>query len=351
MAKNPYIKFYIGDYIKDTRILPLNARGGWAELILQMWNSDPQGELVGTMEEFARVMCCSLEEATFCVNLLKEKKIFSYEDKGEGKMKIISRKQKKMLEISNTRKEAGSVGGNPKLSQNYNKPGYLYAMQRPSDGWVKLGISTNPDKRIYKIRNQLNEPEIELLGSLFVQDMGTEEARIHEVFISKKKGEWFNLDDSEIKKVKILLKVNNISPYGESEIPLKENPEYEYENRGKVEDSKGGAGEKKEEGKGWRQFPGEAERALSLPSDKAQSSLELLVMAGQSAKPEHVEKLWWVFKNQHFDGVKFYQSESEVFKHFVNWSKTQKINGTSAKGFNQNQPVPGIVTERNTRGF
>jgi hypothetical protein len=74
-------------------------------------------------------------------------------------------------------------------------------------------------------------------------------------------------------------------------------------------------------------MPGEDERGLALPADKAQSALELLVMAGQSATAVHVEKLWWVFKSQHFDGKKFYHSESEAFKHFVNWSKTQKING------------------------
>jgi hypothetical protein len=88
----------------------------------------------------------------------------------------------------------------------------------------------------------------------------------------------------------------------------------------------------KGEERGWRQMPGDEQRNLVLPADKAKSALELLVMAGQAATSEHVEKLWWVFKNQHFDGKKFYQSESEVFKHFVNWSKTQKINGTQSNG-------------------
>src|ERR1700749_374249 len=268
MAKNPYVKFYIGDYIKDTRILPLNVRGGWTELILQMWNNDPQGELIGTVEELARVMCCSADEASFCINLLKEKKIFSYEEKGDGRIRIISRKQKKMLSLSEIRKETGSEGGNPKLAKNYNKPGYLYAMQRGPDGWIKLGISTNQEKRIYKIRKQLNNEHVELLGSLFVQDMGFEEAKIHQNFSAKKNGEWFNLDDSEIKQMKILLKLNVFSPYGDNNIPHKEKPEYEYEyNDTKVIES----GERKGvqgKGKGWNQRPGESEHSLELPEIK-----------------------------------------------------------------------------------
>lgn len=344
MAKNPYIKFYIGDYIKDTRILPLNVRGGWAELILQMWNNDPQGELVGSMEEFARVMCCSIEEASFCINLLKEKKIFSYEEKEEGKIRIISRKQKKMMDISNTRREAGSEGGNPKLAKNYNKPGYLYAMQRPSDGWVKIGISTNPEKRIYKIRQQFQEPEIELIGCLFVQDMGFEEGKTHSMFFAKKNGEWFNLNDLEIKNLKILLKVKINSPYGEFKNKDKENHEYEYEyeNKDRIEVSKGGSGEKKEERKGWNQMPGQEAQILELPEVKAGAVHQLLVLQGsKEATKEDVLKLWGIFKVQNLNGSKFYNSENDVFSHFINWSKTQKINGKTYRNGSQSATSGG----------
>jgi len=115
MAKNPYLKFYIGDYIKDTKRLPLNIRGGWVELILAMWDNDPKGEITGDMEEFSRVMSCSLEEAILVIQTLKQKKICDFSDLGDGRVRLVSRKQKSMIKLSQTRSEVGKNGGNPNL--------------------------------------------------------------------------------------------------------------------------------------------------------------------------------------------------------------------------------------------
>lgn len=120
MAKQPYIPFYLGDYIKDTRILPLNVRGAWVDLILYMWDSKEKGELKGTIEDFSRMMGCSVQEAESCINLLNQKNIFDYEDLGNGVFKIISRKQKKMDELSKIRKKVGKKGGNPILVNQTN---------------------------------------------------------------------------------------------------------------------------------------------------------------------------------------------------------------------------------------
>lgn len=117
MAKQPYLKFYLGDYIKDTRILPLNVRGAWTDLILFMWDNDPKGEISGTIEDFSRLMCCSVEEANLVIQTLKQRKIFDYADLGGGIMKIISRKQKGMAELSEIRSKVGKNGGNPALTQ------------------------------------------------------------------------------------------------------------------------------------------------------------------------------------------------------------------------------------------
>lgn len=121
MAKQPYIPFYIGDYIRDTRILPLNVRGGWVELILQSWDSG--GEIVGTMEDFSRLMSCTKEEAILVIQVLKQKNIFGWEDLPNGEIKIICRKIKKMQELSEKRKKAGLEGGNPDLVKQNKKRG------------------------------------------------------------------------------------------------------------------------------------------------------------------------------------------------------------------------------------
>lgn len=82
---------------------------------------------------------------------------------------------------------------------------------------------------------------------------------------------------------------------------------------------------------GWNQFPDTPDRALELPEIKAVCALELLCLNGVKAEMPHIDRLWEVFKNQHFNGRKFYLSPDDAFSHFINWSKIQKINGTSQK--------------------
>lgn len=50
-----------------------------------------------------------------------------------------------------------------------------------------------------------------------------------------------------------------------------------------------------------------------------------------------INNLWDAFKLQNLDGQKFYNSENDVYKHFVNWFKTQKFdnNGTTTKSRSQ----------------
>lgn len=84
-------------------------------LLLYMWENDPKGEFTGTMEDYRRLMSCSPEEAILVIQTLKEKKIFAWEDMPDGKLRIISRKQKKMVALSETRQKSGKNGGNPSL--------------------------------------------------------------------------------------------------------------------------------------------------------------------------------------------------------------------------------------------
>lgn len=129
MAKQPYIPFYIGDYIRDTRMLPLNVRGAWVDIILQSWDND--GEVTGTMEDIGRMISCSTEEAILVIQKLKQKLIFDWEDLPNGEIKIICRRIKKMKKISETRKLAGIQGGNPNLLKQNKKRGKPKVKQNP----------------------------------------------------------------------------------------------------------------------------------------------------------------------------------------------------------------------------
>jgi len=115
MGKQPYIPFYVGDYLKDTRVLPLNVRGGYVDLILYMWDASIRGEIIGSYEDFSRLMSCSMEDSVLVIQTLNQKNVIDFTQLDNGQMKIESRKIKKMEELSKTRKIAGMRGGNPNL--------------------------------------------------------------------------------------------------------------------------------------------------------------------------------------------------------------------------------------------
>jgi len=178
MAKQPYIPFYLGDYLKDTRILPLNVRGGWVDLILYMWDNKVRGELVGTYDDFARLMTCSKEEAILVIQTLNQKSIFDYAELPDGKMRIESRKMKNMEKLSKTRKTAGLKGGNPILlnqKDNLNTE-YEYKNEvnngnsfflinktkvylKPSD-WIKENKESAVDAYMSKNANGISAKEV-----------------------------------------------------------------------------------------------------------------------------------------------------------------------------------------------
>lgn len=119
MGKQPYIPFYTGDYLKDTRVLPLAVRGAWVDLLIFMWDAPVRGELVGTLEDFARMMSCERSEAEFALNLLKQKSTADFILLPTGETKIISRKMKRESEISEKRSNAGKKGIEAKFAGTF----------------------------------------------------------------------------------------------------------------------------------------------------------------------------------------------------------------------------------------
>jgi len=154
--KQPYIPFYIGDYIKDTRKLPLSVRGAWVDLLLFMWDEEQRGEIVGTMDEFAGILSCSTSEAEFVVGLLIEKKVCNHEKINGSKIKIISRRMKKDHEISLKRSESGKKSAESKQNtqQNFNKT----STNEPTK------IKQNPEYE-YKDDNEIKVTSLEGAGN------------------------------------------------------------------------------------------------------------------------------------------------------------------------------------------
>lgn len=119
MAKQPYIPLYTGDYLKDTRRLPLEVRGAWVDIMIFMWESKEKGTITGTMEEFALMLGCSFKKANQIIAFLQEKGICDYEIVKNGHIKLISRRIVRDVELSNARSKAGKAGVAAKFAKTF----------------------------------------------------------------------------------------------------------------------------------------------------------------------------------------------------------------------------------------
>jgi len=152
MGKQPYIPFYVGDYLKDTRILPLAVRGAWVDLILFMWDAPVRGEIIGSIEDFARLMSCDRSEAQFALDLLKQKRTADFDLLPTGELKITSRKMKRDAEISKKRSEAGKNGVEAKKEKEFAEAkAKAKREQKPEYEYEYEYENNNTDKEISKI--------------------------------------------------------------------------------------------------------------------------------------------------------------------------------------------------------
>ncbi len=143
MSKQPYIPFYVGDYLKDTRILPLAVRGAWVDLILFMWDAPVRGELIGTLQEIARMIGCDSSEAKFALDLLNQKKTADIILLTTGEYKIVSRRMKKDAEISAIRSEVGKKGVLSKKNKAFAEPKVQAKQKQNTDNDTDYDIELN----------------------------------------------------------------------------------------------------------------------------------------------------------------------------------------------------------------
>lgn len=99
-----------------------------------------------------------------------------------------------------------------------------------------------------------------------------------------------------------------------------EHMENENENRNKVKDNTASPAKK------WNTKPAEQELSLELPEITEGAVIQQYRFTkNKVVTQKQVAGLWSVFKAQNFTGEKFYQSQKQVFSHFINWCKTQEI--------------------------
>ena len=156
------------------------------------------GSASKTLQEWAKIIRENPKKTEKILDYLASHGIAEIDLTLKDKITVINRRLVKDQELRELRKESGSLGGNPKLTTLYNKPGYIYAVKRENDGAVKIGIALNPENRINKIRYK-ERISLEILLTQFVDDMGKTEHEIHEKYINEKIiGEWFNLSQAQV---------------------------------------------------------------------------------------------------------------------------------------------------------
>lgn len=219
--KIPSFQFYPYDWRNDIELqsCSLGGRGLWIELMCLMHNQKAYGFVLindrklnendfnkeskeGQLftKKVSRLIHVSVKSFRFHFKELLENGVIKTDDNGDYYSKRMLLDQR----LREERKKSGELGGNPKLGVNYNKPGFVYLMT-DNKGLTKVGISANPNKRLYKIRQKLGE-NIELKDKYWVDNMGLIENYLHNKLNEyRENGEWFRLPESMV-HLEVLLK-------------------------------------------------------------------------------------------------------------------------------------------------
>jgi len=165
----PAFPFYIGDWKKDPAIQVLTREYQmiWLDMLFLMWESSERGYLTinnrpMTDEMLQGALKLSPEKLQFCLTYFGEQ-LGLYSRREDGA--IYSRKIVKILALSKTRKNAGSMGGNPLLVNQNKKFGYGVGYpnaeneieNESEDIVVEKGVEKNPLKNIPPTLEQIKE--------------------------------------------------------------------------------------------------------------------------------------------------------------------------------------------------
>gem|GEM_PF-3587831 len=89
-----------------------------------------------------------------------------------------------------------------------------------------------------------------------------------------------------------------------------------------------------------------------LPEIKIGSVVQLFKITKQvDVSKSDVKGLWEIFKDQNLNGKKFYTDEDAVYSHFLNWTKTQKIENATGDTKNSRKLSPGEARQIANRDY
>ncbi|MBW4450062.1 MAG: GIY-YIG nuclease family protein [Spirirestis rafaelensis WJT71-NPBG6] len=116
-----------------------------------------------------------------------------------------------------------------------NVPGKIYLMKAVGYGGIipgvligryKIGLSRNPDARLEQLLSAQPCCDIEIIHTVYVEDMAKTEHELHSVFRNSnvklaKSREWFNLNPLQVQQCLWLMRRYEARRWSSSEIPVK----------------------------------------------------------------------------------------------------------------------------------
>jgi uncharacterized protein YdaU (DUF1376 family) len=124
-----FLKFFPADYIQDTRILSLSARGAWMDLLCAMWVSPERGKITWAREQYDRYWGTDYTLSQAILAELERSGVCDISVTGNGEITAMSRRmfreehERKQAAIRQKRfRNAHSNGGEAqKLEARYKK--------------------------------------------------------------------------------------------------------------------------------------------------------------------------------------------------------------------------------------
>ena len=120
MSKLPFLQFYPSDYLVDTRVLSLAARGAWVDIICVLHKSSTRGTLTLPARGWARIMGASEVDFQSALSEIEEMKVGDVIRNGNGEVSVTCRRmmnesitrEQTRLRVQNHRKKHGNKSGN-----------------------------------------------------------------------------------------------------------------------------------------------------------------------------------------------------------------------------------------------
>jgi len=116
VAKLPYIPFFVNDWIADTQMLSIGARGLWLEMLLRMWQAPSKGYFVNasgvpfSLQQTAKMIGANIEQTEELLSELRDNGICSQDADGV----YFNRRMARESRLSQVRSEAGKSGAKAK---------------------------------------------------------------------------------------------------------------------------------------------------------------------------------------------------------------------------------------------